>query len=574
MAKSKVLLAEDSAVQAIALKRVLENMNYEVELAANGIEALEKLRKVSTDLIVSDTLMPKMDGFQLCRKCKSDDKLRKIPFILTSASYTGKKSEEFAQKVGADRFILKSIDPGQFNKITEELIQEYKKKPSGELKKPVMVEASFIREHEEHLMIKLEEQILELREAQSLGRIGSWEYDVTSKKIIWSDQAYKLYERDPSQGPPTPEEEGKYYSSEYYKMTREYVRRAIENGEEFNNYDLQVNLPGGKTVYFTASLRPVKDESGRVVKLFGTVQDITERKKMEEELKASELKCRTIFDNARDGILIAGIESKIFLDGNISICNMLGYSLDEIKKLGVMDIHPKEAIQNVIDKFEKQARGEISLADNLPVKRKDGSVFYADISSSSIELNGKKYLLGIFRDVTEKRKLVHDLGERVKEQTCIAEISKLAIATGLSIEELLKRAVDILPRGWQYPEVACARITQNGNEFRTKNCKETEWKQKADIMTDGTKTGEITVCYLEEKAPSDEGPFLKEERTLINMIAEYLGHVIQHRQTEVAIRKRMEELEIFYRSAMDREDRIIELKKKIEELEKAKDRRP
>jgi len=580
MAKNKALLVEDSAVQAMALKRILENMNYEVELAANGIEALEKLRKVPANLIVSDTLMPKMDGFQLCRECKSDDKLRNIPFILTSASYTGKKSEEFALKLGADRFILKSIDPGQFHIITEELIQEYKEKPSGELKKPAMVEASFIREHEEHLMIKLEEQMLALREAQSLGRIGSWEYDIASKVIIWSEQVYKLYGRDPSQGPPTAEEEASYYSPEQTKELRDHAAKAIETGQEFV-YDLEAKLPGGKTAYFYATMRPIKDSRNRVVKLVGTVQDITDRKKMEEEIKVSELKFRNIFDMANDGILIADIETKTFLDGNKSICRMLGYSIDEIKKMGVMDIHPKEDIPYIIDQFEKQSRGEITVSENLPVKLKDGSVRYMDVNANAVKIGGKTHTMGLFRDVTERRKLeeereklIYNLGKRVKEQKCIVEISKLAADPGLSTNELLGQAVNILPHGWQYPEITCVRIIQNGNELKTKNWRETEWKLSADIHMDGTITGKITVGYLEEKAPADEGPFLKEERTLINMIAEYLGHVIQHRQTEANIRKRMEELEVYYKSAMDREDKIIELKKEIEELKKTKDRRP
>jgi PAS domain S-box-containing protein len=123
-----------------------------------------------------------------------------------------------------------------------------------------------------------------LKEAQSLGRIGSWEFDVEKQTIVWSEETYGLYERDPKLGPPSPEEEARYYSAEQAKTLRDYAARAIETGKKFS-YDLTAKLPSGRTVYLAATMRPVKDERGRVVKLFGTVQDITNRKIKEEELR-------------------------------------------------------------------------------------------------------------------------------------------------------------------------------------------------------------------------------------------------------------------------------------------------
>jgi PAS domain S-box-containing protein len=129
----------------------------------------------------------------------------------------------------------------------------------------------------------LRESERELKEAQLLGRVGNWEYDLESQKITWSDQAYRLYERDPILGPPTAEEEAAYYSPEQAQTMHEYARRAVEEGQEFE-YDLAATLPSGKRVSFSAKTQPVKDARGRIVKLFGTVQDITERKRAEQAL--------------------------------------------------------------------------------------------------------------------------------------------------------------------------------------------------------------------------------------------------------------------------------------------------
>ncbi|MHA2246864.1 MAG: PAS domain S-box protein [Candidatus Hodarchaeales archaeon] len=140
------------------------------------------------------------------------------------------------------------------------------------------------------------------------------------------------------------------------------------------------------------------------------INSVFARIKAEEALRESEQRFRTIFNNANDGILLADPESKKFYTGNDKMCRMLGFSHEELKKLGVMDIHPKEDRTYVIDQFEKQIRGEITLARDISVKRKDGSIFYADINSSPVLLSGKTYLLGIFRDITEQKR-----AEKTKE---------------------------------------------------------------------------------------------------------------------------------------------------------------
>ncbi|MCX5782232.1 MAG: PAS domain S-box protein [Elusimicrobia bacterium] len=139
-----------------------------------------------------------------------------------------------------------------------------------------------------------------------------------------------------------------------------------------------------------------------------------ERRKAADALRSSEEKFRAIFDNANDGMLLADLEARKFYTGNSSVCQMLGYSLEEMKKLGVTDIHPKEDLPYVIEQFERQLRGEIAVAKDLPVKRKDGSVFYADVNSSPVTLAGKTYLLGIFRDITERKKAEDKIDEQRK----------------------------------------------------------------------------------------------------------------------------------------------------------------
>jgi len=135
----------------------------------------------------------------------------------------------------------------------------------------------------------------------------------------------------------------------------------------------------------------------------GIIRDVTERKRAEESLRESEQELRTIFEGALDGILVADVETMKLLTANAAICAMLGYTHEEIVRIGVSDIHPKQDLPRVIEQFERLLRGESQMAANIPMMRKDGSVSYADIKAAPISLGGKDCLLGMFRDITERK---------------------------------------------------------------------------------------------------------------------------------------------------------------------------
>jgi PAS domain S-box-containing protein len=107
----------------------------------------------------------------------------------------------------------------------------------------------------------------------------------------------------------------------------------------------------------------------------------------------------------------------------------------------------------------------------------------------------------------------------------------------LSLEEFFQRTVDLIPPGWQYPEITCSRIELDGSIFCSSNFKESEWNQTSDIMVRGKKSGVLEIYYLEERPESDEGPFLKEERDLIEAISELIGNTINRKQAEEELKQ-------------------------------------
>ena len=132
-------------------------------------------------------------------------------------------------------------------------------------------------------------------------------------------------------------------------------------------------------------------------------RDVTEQEKSAQTLKESEALFRTIFDNAIDGISLADVSTRQFFLANKSFCDMLGYAPQEVGSLSVERIHPTDSLALVLDTFARQSRRAIGLAAAIPVQRKDGSVFFADVNSAPVQIGGKTYMLGVFRDITARK---------------------------------------------------------------------------------------------------------------------------------------------------------------------------
>ncbi|MBA7582984.1 hypothetical protein ES708_24922 [subsurface metagenome] len=157
-------------------------------------------------------------------------------------------------------------------------------------------------------------------------------------------------------------------------------------------------------------------------------------------------------------------------------------------------------------------------------------------------------------------KRTHDLKERVKELNCLWEISNLVEKPDTSLEAIIKGTVNLLPSTWQYPQITCARIILETKEYKTKNFKETIWKQGSDIMVHQKPVGTVQVYYLEERPQRDEGPFLKEERNLIDIIAERLGKIIERKQGEIELQQSYQKLQKTMEGTIDTIAKIVETK--------------
>lgn len=159
----KILSVDDKAENLYMLEALLRGHGHHVDSASNGIDALHLTERNDYDLIISDILMPRMDGFQLCREIKRCEKTRFIPFIFYTATYTDPKDASFALSLGADRFLVKPIEPDIFIKTIDEVLQQGIASGSG-LEETPDTEAVYLKEYNARLITKLEKKMLDLDE--------------------------------------------------------------------------------------------------------------------------------------------------------------------------------------------------------------------------------------------------------------------------------------------------------------------------------------------------------------------------------------------------------------------------
>jgi len=300
----KILIVDDSKENLYLLEALLKGNGYQIISATNGAEALEKLRADDFDMIISDILMPVMDGFKLCQECKRDEHLKGIFFVFYTATYVDEKDEELALSLGADKFIRKPIEPDEFMSIIKGLIRDAEADKSARRKPVAKVEKDVLKLYSERLVNKLEKKVLDLeteiarrKQVEEMLQKSERKYRTLVEnlphKIFLKDKnsvyisCNENYALDLKIKPD--EIAGKtdydFYPRELAEKYRADDREILESGKvEDVEEKYSVN---GQEFYVYTIKTPVRDESGEITGIMGIFWDITEKKRTEEALKQS-----------------------------------------------------------------------------------------------------------------------------------------------------------------------------------------------------------------------------------------------------------------------------------------------
>ena len=296
MDKNKKVLLLDDIEDAIVLQTIiLEANGYEVVSASNGIEGLEKLENYYPDIIISDVLMPKMDGFEFCRKVKEDEKLKDIPLVFYSAQYTDKYDQNLADEVGAEGFIVKPIEMDEFIAIIGKILEKHKVESIA--KKFISSDASktFDEKHyiaqSKMLDLKLKELVDEhTKLAESEENYRRLLNGLSSDYFIYRHDADGIFTYvSPSiidlLGY-TSEEFSKHYSTyltddPINALVKGYTEKALL-GEAQPAYEINIFAKNGIAYQLHITEKPLFDENNNVIGVEGIAHNITTQKRLEK----------------------------------------------------------------------------------------------------------------------------------------------------------------------------------------------------------------------------------------------------------------------------------------------------
>ncbi len=289
----KILIVDDQEANNYLLESLLKGNGHEVLTAANGQEAWELLRTHPVDLIISDILMPVMDGFQLCRKIKTNQDLKHLPFIIYTATYTGPKDEEFALKIGADRFIVKPCEPDAFIKAVHDVMKKHPDENDEPL--PPVPNEEVLKLYNERLVRKLEKKMLELenevqtrRESQEkyksiLDNItdGYYEVDLAGNLTFFNHSMCRIlgYSDQELLGM----NNRTFMDGENAEKVFQTFNHVYTTGEPRRALDWELIRKDGKKCSVDTSVSLIKDAEGKSIGFRGVARDVTEHKKAEKD---------------------------------------------------------------------------------------------------------------------------------------------------------------------------------------------------------------------------------------------------------------------------------------------------
>ena len=438
----KILIVDVNIKNIESMTIMLKSRNYDVISASNGQEALGKLRSGKYDLVISDILMPVMDGFQLCRECKKDVYLKKICFVFYTATYIDEKDEEFALTLGAQKFIRKPQEPEIFLNLIKEVTEKSKNRKNAPKAYAELNEKEMSKLYSERLITMLEKRNLELENEivshnTTVSKLKEDEekyttfFTVAQEAIFIADiesgilldcneAACTLVERQKEEligehqsilHPPDELVDG--YSESFRKHFM---------GEPERMLSARVVTKSGiiKDVEIKAKILNVR---GKKI-MQGFFNDVTERKRAEEALANEQYLLNSLIETIPDGIYFKDNNSRF-----IRINNM------QAKRFGLND--PQEAIgktdydffdeEHARPAFEDEQRIIVTGEPLIGLQEKevwpDGHTTW--VSTTKMPLRDKTGkiigIMGISRDITEHKLAEEALQESEEKYRSIVE---------------------------------------------------------------------------------------------------------------------------------------------------------
>lgn len=265
------------------------------------------------------------------------------------------------------------------------------------------------------------------------------------------------------------------------------------------------------------------------------LRTVLERDQARRERRRIQEKWTSIFEASPVAIVLSDADSGRLIEVNDAFVEMFGPSREELLGASSLELghwDDPDRRRELVDRVKEHGSFEGEEATFRDAEGRRGRML---LSCRRLELADGDWLLWTVQDITEHVEREQALAERVKEQSCLYEVTRLLHEGERPLGERLQAVVDRIPAGWQYPEVTAAKIEVGERRYVSAGFEEVDPRLAADLEVEGERIGELVVGYREERPEEDLGPFLIEERHLLEELANQIETELSRRQ----IRRRM-----------------------------------
>lgn len=267
----------------------------------------------------------------------------------------------------------------------------------------------------------------------------------------------------------------------------------------------------------------------------------------QEELEISSKRYFDLYNLAPVGYCFVN-ENGFILDVNLTAATLLGQIRSDLINKPVFQFILKEDYYTYNRHWKILFETGEPQTVELQMLRNDKSLFWARLDFMIAKNGGQSPVCWLtLTDISESKRLEYALRERIYKVNLLFRLSALLEKPDISLNQVLKSTVLMIPQAWQFPEIMEACIELEGQIFQTEGFCKTQWMQTGNIVIQGNKAGQMTVCYTEKRPAFNEGPFSTEEYYLLNVIVERLGHVIER----VRLTEALKDSEMFLRTAIN-----------------------